>query len=90
MEASLFTNAIVWIRLWILKQTRILELRERCQSWFLRNVFHLKKFCDNSILTKISGLRSIESAVNYKKLLFIARVINRSSEDNVYKLYCFS
>ena len=43
--------------LWILRQTQILEL-ERCQSWFLREVFHLPKFCDNSILTKISGLWS--------------------------------
>ena len=85
MEASLITNAVVWIRTWILKQTQILELK-RCQSWFLRKVFHLPKFCDNSILTKISGLCSIESAVNYRKLLFIAYVINRPSEDNVYKL----
>ena len=51
--------------LWILRQTQILEL-ERCQSWFLRKVFHLPKFCDNAILTKISGLWSIKSAVNYR------------------------
>ena len=71
--------------LWILRQTQILEL-ERCQSCFLRNVFYLPKFCDNAILTKISGLWSIESAVNYRKLLFITRAINRYSEDNVNKL----
>ena len=71
--------------LWIVKQTQILEL-ERCQSWFLREAFHLPKFCVNSILTKISGLWSTEYAVNYRKLLFIVRVINRSLEDNVYKL----
>ena len=94
------TSPLICIKLWrqaclptlsfgsellILRQTQILEL-ERCQSWFLRKVFHLPKFCDNSILIKISGLWSIESAVNYRKLLFIARVINRSSEDNVYRL----
>ena len=50
-------------------------------------VFRLLKFCDNAILTKISGLWSIESAVNYRKLLFIARTINRSLEDNVQKLH---
>ena len=48
-------------------------------------MFHLPKFCGNSVLTKISGLWSIESAINYRKLVFIARAINRSSEDNVYK-----
>ena len=71
--------------LWILRQTQILEL-ERCQSCLLRKVFHLPKFCDDAILTKISGLWYIESAVNYRKLLFIAHAINRSSEDNVLKL----
>ena len=94
------TNSLIYIKLWkqtclptllfgselwILRQTQILE-PERCQSWFLCKVFHLPRFCDNSILTKISGLWSIESAVNYSKLLFIACVINRSSEDNVHKL----
>ena len=84
MEAGLFTNTIVWLRTLDSKANIILEL-ERCQSWFLRKVFHLPKFCDNAILTKISGLWS-ESAVNYRKLLFIAHAINRSSEDNVHKL----
>ena len=37
-------------------------------------------------LPKSRGLWSIESAVNYRKLLFIASAINRSSEDNVHKL----
>ena len=41
--------------LWILRQTQLLEL-ERCQSWFLGKEFHPLKFCDNAILTKISGL----------------------------------
>ena len=89
------TNPLIYIKLWRqaclptllfgsefgLKQTQILDL-ERCQSCFLRKVFHLPKFCDNSILTKISGLWS----VNYRKLLFIVRIINRSSKDNVYRL----
>ena len=52
----------------------------------MSKVFHLRKFCDDAILTKISGLWSTESSVNYRKLLFIARAINRSSEDNVHKL----
>ena len=58
--------------LWILSQTQVLQL-ERCQRWFLRKVFHLPKFCDSIILAKISGLWSVESAVNYRKLLFFAR-----------------
>ena len=48
----------------------------------LHKVFHLPEFCDNAILR----LWSIESAVNYRKLLFIARAINRSLEDNAHKL----
>ena len=71
--------------LWILSQTQVLQL-ERCQRWFLRKVFHLPKFCDSIILTKISRLWSVESAVNYRKLLFFARTMNRSPEDNVYQL----
>ena len=53
----------------------------------LLKVFHLEKFCDNAILTKISGLWSFESALSYRKLLFIVRAINRYSEDNVHKLF---
>ena len=49
-------------------------------------MFHLPKFCDSVILSKISGLWSVESAVNYRKLLFFARTMNRSPEDNVYQL----
>ena len=30
--------------------------------------------------------RPVESAVNYRKLLFFARTMNRSPEDNVYQL----
>ena len=70
--------------LWIVRETQILEL-ERCQSWFLRKVFHLPKFCDNAILTKISGVWSTKSAVGYRKLLFIARAVNRFLEDKVHK-----
>ena len=40
----------------------------------------------NDVFTQISGLWSIEYPVNYRKLLFVARVINRSLEDNVHKL----
>ena len=94
------TNPLIYIKLWkqaclptllfgselcILSQTQVLQL-ERCQRWFLRKVFHLPKFCDSIILTKISGLWSVESAVNYRKLLFFARTINRSPKDNVYQL----
>ena len=61
------TNPLIYIKSWrqaclptllfgselwmILRQTQILEL-ELCQSWFLRKVFHLPKFCDNLFLPK--------------------------------------
>ena len=85
MEASLFTNSIVWLR--TLDSKANTNSRARALPKFvLRKVFHFPKFCDNAILNKISGLWSSESAVNYRKLIFIARAIRRSSEDNVHKL----
>ena len=43
-------------------------------SWiavFYAKVGNLPKFCDNAILTKISGLWSIESAVNYRNCFLL-------------------
>ena len=46
---------------------------ERCQSWFLKNIFYVPKFAPGLLLQKMSGLNSIESEIAMKKLLFLGR-----------------
>ena len=48
--------------LWSLTKTGIACL-ERCQNWFIRNVFHLPKFSSYLLLLKISGLISVENDI---------------------------
>ena len=55
--------------LWIIGQSQWTAL-ERCQRWFLQKVFHLPKFTNGPVLMKVSGLRSIEAEIHYRKLLF--------------------
>ena len=43
---------------------------ERCQQWFLKNIFYVPNFSPNSLLLKLSGLNSIESEIDLKKLMF--------------------
>ena len=35
---------------------------------------------------KVSGLRSIEAEIHYRKLLFFARILNSEPNDQVYRL----
>ena len=55
--------------LFTLTPTLLLRL-ERCQSWFLKNIFYVFKFAPGPLLQKLSGLNSIESEIAIKKLLF--------------------
>ena len=48
---------------------------ERCQSWFLKNIFYVPKFAPGLLLQKMSGLNSIESEIAMKKLLFLGRLM---------------
>ena len=48
---------------------------ERCQQWFLKNVFYVPKFASRQLLLKLSGLRSIESEIALRKLLFLGRLL---------------
>ena len=50
----------------------LLAKLERCQQWFLKNVFYVPKFASRQLLLKLSGLRSIESEIALRKLLFWA------------------
>ena len=60
--------------LFTLTPTLLLRL-ERCQSWFLKNIFYVPKFASGPLLQKLSGLNSTESEIAIKKLLFLGRLI---------------
>ena len=53
----------------------LLAKLERCQQWFLKNVFYVPKFASRQLLLKLSGLRSIESEIALGKLLFLGRLL---------------
>ena len=48
---------------------------ERCQQWFLKNVFYVPKFGPSQLLLKLSGLWSIDSEIGFRKLLFLGRLL---------------
>ena len=48
---------------------------EHCQQWFLKNVFYVLKFAPCQLLLKLSGLWSIDSEIDLRKLLFLARLL---------------
>ena len=48
---------------------------ERCQQWFLKNVFYVPKFTPCQLLLKLSGLWSIDSETGLRKLLFLGRLL---------------
>ena len=54
----------------------LLEKLERCQLWFIRNIFYVPKFTPKQLLLKLSGLNSIESEIAVKKMLFLGRLIS--------------
>ena len=45
---------------------------ERCQQWFLKNIFYVPNFASNSLLL---SLNSIESEIDLKKPMFLVRLI---------------
>ena len=61
-------------KLFTLTPTLLVKL-ERCQQWFLKNVFYVPKFASRQLLLKLSGLRSIESEIALRKLLFLGRLL---------------
>ena len=60
--------------LFTLTPTLLLRL-ERCQSWFLKNIFYVPNFAPCPLLRKLSGLNLIESEIAIKKLLFLGHLI---------------
>ena len=74
--------------LFSLNKSQLCQL-ERCQQWFLKNVFYVPKFAPGLLLLKISNLNSIESEIDLKKLLFLGRLITEPNMSAVVKgLFC--
>ena len=89
------TKSLIYIKFWkqaclpcllfgaelfSLNKSQLCQL-ERCQQWFLRNVFYVPKFAPGLLLLKISNLNSIESEIDLKKLLFWGRLF---TEPNMF------
>ena len=53
----------------------LLAKLERCQQWFFKNVFYVPKSASRQLLLKLSSLRSIESEIALRKLLFLGRLL---------------
>ena len=51
---------------------------ERCQQWFLKNIFYVPNFASIRLILKLSGLNSIESEIALRKLLFLGRMITEN------------
>ena len=54
---------------------------ERCQSWFLKHIFHVPSFAPGLFLLKMSVLNSIASEIAIKKLLFLGHHITEPNMD---------
>ena len=82
-------NPLIYIKVWrqaclptLLYGTELFTLTptllakvERCQKWFLKNVFYVPKFASCRLLLKLSGLWSIDSKIGLRKLLFLGRLL---------------
>ena len=58
---------------------------ERCQQWFLKNVFYVPKFAPCQLLLKLSGLWSIDSEIGFRKLLFLGRLLTGDKMAPVFR-----
>ena len=70
--------------LFTLTPTLLLRL-ERCQSWFLKNIFYVPKFAPEPLLLALSCLNSVESEIATRKLLLLGRLINEPKMSSAVK-----
>ena len=77
-------NPLIYIKFWrqaylpsLLFGTELFTLNasqltklERCQQWFLKNIFYVPDFAPNSLLLRRSGLNSIESEIDLFRIPF--------------------
>ena len=66
----------------------LIEKFERCQMWFLKNLFFVPKFTPKHLLLKLSELNSVESEITLRKFLFSGRLITETKvAPVVHKLF---
>ena len=65
--------------------TTPLNQLERCQQWFLKKIFYIPQFARVKFLLKVSGLNSVESEIDVKKLLFLGRLITETKMASAVK-----
>ena len=83
------TNPLIYVKFWrqaclpsllfgtelfTLNASQLIKL-ERCQQWFLKNIFYVPVFAPSSLLLKLSALSSIEAEIDLEKLMFLGRLI---------------
>ena len=51
----------------------LLAKLERCEQWFLKNIFYVPDFAPMRPILKLSGLNSIDSEIALRKLVFLGR-----------------
>ena len=83
------TNPLIYVKFWkqaclpsllfgtelfTLNASQLIKL-ERCQQWFLKNIFYVPVFAPSSLLLKLSALNSIEAEIDLKKLMFWGHLI---------------
>ena len=44
--------------------------------WFFKIIFHVPKFASSIIIERLAGVNSVESEIEYSKLLFIDRLLS--------------
>ena len=92
------TNPLVYIKFWkqaclpsllfgselfTLTLSLLLKL-ELCQPWFLQNIFYVPSFAHSTLILKVSGLKSVESEMDVKRLLFFGRLITEQLLSKIY------
>ena len=84
------TNPLIYVKYWkqiclpsVLFGSEIFSLTptllsrlERCQRWFLEIIFHVQKFASSIFIERLAGINSVESEIDYRKLLFIGRLLS--------------
>ena len=54
----------------------LLSRLERCQRWYPKIIFHVSKFAFSIFIERLAGVNSVESETDYRKLLFIGRLLS--------------
>ena len=85
LSLNLITIEYYDAELWKLNSSLLADL-ERRQFWFLKKVPHFPKSEHNLFVSKICNVRSIQSEIDYTKLLLLERLIPKEHGNIVSEL----